>query len=253
LWHYPRRRSLKRPTAAALLRDYAAARAWAERGEAPEAAAEQAADVAAEAGSLLGQAAPRTPAARFAARHGFLHPPELVRFRSLDAAVPLLGNARDVTVTAGAFSTLSLPVTKVLITENLVNFLALPERRDTLAIYGGGYGFSSLRDAEWLRDCEVFYWGDLDTHGFQILDQLRAVHPHVVSLLMDEATLLAHRDVWGTEPSPSKSGLTRLTADEAGLYESLVKDTYGPAVRLEQELIRWAWALERLAAGPRGR
>jgi hypothetical protein len=32
-----------------------------------------------------------------------------------------------------------------------------------------------------------------------------------------------------------------------------VKDTYGPAVRLEQELIRWAWALERLAAGPRGR
>ena len=221
--------------------------------DAPEAAAEQVADVAAEAGSLLGQAAPRTPAARFAARHGFLHPPELVRFRSLDAAVPLLGNARDVTVTAGAFSTLSLPVRKVLITENLVNFLALPERRDTLAIYGGGYGFSSLRDAEWLRDCEVLYWGDLDTHGFQILDQLRAVHPHVASVLMDEATLLAHQDVWGTEPSPSKSGLGRLTADEAGLYEGLVKDTYGPAVRLEQELIRWDWALERLAAVPPGR
>ncbi|WP_461174211.1 DUF2220 family protein [Arthrobacter sp. Z1-9] len=222
-------------------------------GDAPEAAAQQLADVAAEAGSLLGQAAPRTPAARFAARHGFLHPPELVRFRSLDAVVPLLGNARDVTVTAGAFSTLRLPVTKVLITENLVNFLALPERRDTLAIYGGGYGFSSLRDAEWLRSCEVFYWGDLDTHGFQILDQLRAVHPHVVSLLMDEATLLAHRDVWGTEPSPARTGLTRLTADEAGLYEGLVKDTYGPAVRLEQELIRWDWALDGLAAGPRGR
>jgi hypothetical protein len=221
--------------------------------DAPEAAAEQMADVAAEAGSLLGQAAPRTPAARFAARHGFLHPPELVRFRSLDAAVPLLGNARDVTVTAGAFSTLSLPVTKVLITENLVNFLALPERRDTLAIYGGGYGFSSLRDAGWLRDCEVFYWGDLDTHGFQILDQLRAVHPHVASVLMDEATLLAHRDVWGTEPAPSKSGLGRLTADEAGLYEGLVKDTYGPAIRLEQELIRWDWALERLAAALPGR
>ena len=221
-------------------------------GDAPEAAAEQVADteqvagVAAEAGSLLGQPAPRTPAARFAARHGFLHPPELVRFRSLDAAVPLLGSARDVTVPAEAFSTLRLPVTRVLVTENLVNFLALPECPGTLAIYGGGYGFSSLRDASWLRDCEVLYWGDLDTHGFQILDQLRAVHPHVVSVLMDEATLLAHRDVWGSEPAPSTAALGRLTADEAALYEKLQSDAYGTAVRMEQELIRWDWALARL-------
>ncbi|MDV2977803.1 Wadjet anti-phage system protein JetD domain-containing protein [Pseudarthrobacter oxydans] len=215
-------------------------------GDAPEAAVEQVAGVATEAGSLLGQPSPRTPAARFAARHGFLHPPELVRFRSLDAAVQLLGNARDVTVTADAFSTMSLPVTKVLITENLVNFLALPERPGTLAIYGGGYGFSSLRDAAWLRDCEVVYWGDLDTHGFQILDQLRAVHPHVVSVLMDEATLLAHRDVWGSEPAPSTAALDRLTAGEAALYEKLQNDAHGRAVRLEQELIRWDWALARL-------
>ena len=102
----------------------------------------------------------RTPAARFARRHGFLHPPELVRFRILDPAIPLLGGARDITVTAEAFSTLQLPVHTVIVTENLVNFLALPERPGTLALYGGGYGFSSLRDAAWLRDCEVLYWGD---------------------------------------------------------------------------------------------
>ena len=65
----------------------------------------------------------------------------------LDPEVPLLGDARDLTVTAAAFGTLSLPVTTVIVTENLVNFLALPERPGTLAIYGGGYGFSSLRDA----------------------------------------------------------------------------------------------------------
>lgn len=90
------------------------------------------------------------------------------------------------------------------------------------------------------------YWGDLDTHGFRILDELRAVHPHVVSVLMDEATLLAHRDAWGSEPSPSMAALTRLTAEESALYEALGNDTYGPAVRLEQELIRWDWALERI-------
>ena len=200
----------------------------------------------AEPGSLLGLAPARTPAARFAASHGFLHPPELVRFRMLDPAVPLLGQSRDLTVTAEAFSTLSLPVTTVLITENLVNFLALPDSPHTLAIYGGGYGFSSLRDAGWLRDCEVLYWGDLDTHGFRILDQLRAVHPHVVSVMMDQATLLAHRDAWVTEPSPSKALLSRLTSDESALYLGLRDDAFGTAVRLEQELIRWDWVLGRL-------
>jgi hypothetical protein len=216
-------------------------------GDAAEASDEQTTDVAAAPGSLLGQPATRTPAARFAARHGFLHPPELVRFRSLDPEVPLLGKARDVTVTADAFSTLSLPARTILITENLVNFLALPDRPDTLAIYGGGYGFSSLREAGWLRNCKVHYWGDLDTHGFQILDQLRAVHPHVLSVLMDEATLLAHRDVWGSEPSPSRAPLARLTKEELSLYQRLGNDSFGTSVRLEQELIRWDWALTRLS------
>ncbi|MHA7224224.1 Wadjet anti-phage system protein JetD domain-containing protein [Arthrobacter sp. RHLT1-20] len=208
-------------------------------------------EAAAEPGSLLGQTTARTPAARFAARHGFLHPPELVRFRALDPGTPLLGEARDLTITAEAFSTLGLPVQRVIVTENLVNFLALPEAPGTLAIYGGGYGFSSLQDADWLRDCEVRYWGDLDTHGFRILDQLRAIHPHVVSLLMDEKTLLAHRDAWGREPAPSRAALGRLTAGESALYDALGRDTFGPSVRLEQELVRWDWAVERLRGEPR--
>ncbi|MBG0738581.1 hypothetical protein IV500_03980 [Paeniglutamicibacter antarcticus] len=196
--------------------------------------------------ALLEDSAARTPAARFADRHGFLHPPEQVRFRVLDPGMPALGSARDITVTADAFASLRLPVHTVIITENLVNFLALPERPGTLALFGRGYGFSALREAQWLRHCGILYWGDLDTHGFRILDQLRAVHPHVVSLLMDKETLLAHRDAWGHEPSPSRATLTRLTEAESAVYKALGSNEYGPAVRLEQELIRWDWALERL-------
>lgn len=199
----------------------------------------------------LDDGAGRTPAARFARRHKFLHPPELVRFRVLDSWIPTLGGARDITVTAEAFSSLQLPVRTVIATENQVNFLALPERPGTLALYGAGYGFSSLRDAAWLRECEVLYWGDIDTHGFRILDQLRAVHPHVESVLMDEETLLAHREAWGQEPSATRAALTRLTAEESALYQALNDDAHGPSVRLEQELINWDWALARLgpAAG----
>ncbi len=45
--------------------------------------------------------------------------------------------------------------------------------------------------------------GDLDTHGFHILDQLRSHHPHARSIVMDQETLLAHRDFWVREDSPS--------------------------------------------------
>lgn len=198
--------------------------------------------------SGLEDSAGRTPAARFARRHGFLHPPELVRFRLLDPAIDQFGGARDITLTAEAFGGLRLPVDTVIATENQVNFLALPDRPGTLALFGGGYGFSSLRDAAWLRDCRVLYWGDIDTHGFRILDQLRAAHPHVESVLMDERTLLAHRDAWGREESPSRAALARLAAAEAALYESLGNSTYGSNIRLEQELINWCWALKVLGA-----
>lgn len=204
-----------------------------------------------EPDAALEDGAGHTPAARFARRHGFLHPPELVRFRVLDPELALLGGARDITLTAEAFGTMHLPVDTVIATENQVNFLALPERSNTLALYGGGYGFSSLRDAAWMQNCRVLYWGDIDTHGFRILDQLRAVHPHVQSLLMDRDTLLAHRDAWVKEPSPSTVSLSRLTPEESALYEALGDNTYGPAVRLEQELVSWDCVLHWLnASGP---
>lgn len=182
----------------------------------------------------------------FESRHGFLTAPERIRFRLLDPQMALVGGARDVTVTAAGFKNLGPDVDTVIVTENLVNFLSLPSRPGTLALFGAGYGFSALHEAEWLRGCDVRYWGDLDTHGFRILDQLRAGHPQVNSILMDSETLLEHRKFWGNEPKPVRAHLTRLTANESGVYEALCHDVHGPAIRLEQEHINWDWVLERL-------
>lgn len=38
---------------------------------------------------------------------------------------------------------------------------------------GAGYGWQALAQAKWLNQCEIYYWGNLDTHGFAILDRLR--------------------------------------------------------------------------------
>ena len=175
----------------------------------------------------------------FCRRYGFLDKPARVRFRMLDPTVRLLPMAsdQDITLTQAAFSSLAPPVTTVFITENEINFLAFPNVRDSMVIFGAGYGFANLVAAHWLQEKNILYWGDIDTHGFAILNQLRGFFPHTVSFLMDRETLLAHRQFWGSEPQPQTGDLLRLTTEEQALYDQLRQHTWGVSVRLEQEKI----------------
>lgn len=180
----------------------------------------------------------QTGASRFCERYGFLSKPELVRFRFLDKNLDnQFGEYLDVTLRADDFARLAPVAANAIITENEINFLSLPSIPRTIAIFGAGYGFSALANAHWLHDMEIFYWGDLDTHGFAILNELRLHFPHTMSLLMDEETLLAHRKLWVREAKPSTRTLERLTEEEARVYEGLRNNTWGENVRLEQERI----------------
>jgi hypothetical protein len=101
--------------------------------------------------------------------------------------------------------------------------LALPNVADAIAIFGGGYAVSVLKLLAWLRDRNLVYWGDLDTHGFAILDQVRTHHPHARSPLMDRVTLLEHESQWVREPRPTNLHLTHLTPERASLIATLSK------------------------------
>lgn len=175
----------------------------------------------------------------FCCRYGFLDKPSRVRFRMLDSNVRLLPVEadQDITLTQEAFASLDLPVSKVFITENEINFLAFPDVSDAMVVFGAGYGFDNLATAPWPHEKQILYWGDIDTHGFAILNQLRGFLPHVVSFLMDQQTLLAHRALWGVEMQPETGTLTRLNSEESALYDQLRQNYLGERVRLEQEMI----------------
>jgi hypothetical protein len=66
---------------------------------------------------------------------------------------------------------------------------------------------------------------------------------------MDQATLLAHRDQWVTEPRPVAATLHLLDPEESGLYRDLLGGVLGPSVRLEQERISFA-AIEQALSAP---
>ena len=192
-------------------------------------------------------------AASFCQRFGFLDKPLRIRFRWLD--VSSAGYGTDIAVTQTAFEQLHAPVSCVFITENEVNFLAFPSTPSTpstpsaMVIFGGGFGgLERLKNIAWLRQCSVHYWGDIDTHGFAMLDQLRSYLPHMKSLLMDEATLMLHADHWGHEPKAQQRDLPRLTADERVVYDTLRDNRVRTGVRLEQERIGFGWVEQAIAA-----
>jgi hypothetical protein len=187
--------------------------------------------------------------AQFTRRFGFLDKPVRIRFRLLDPALPSLpgcGGLPDITLDATSFAALSLPVERVFITENETNFLAFPQAAGAVVVFGAGYGWEALARADWMHGCQLHYWGDIDTHGFAILEQLRGYFPHAVSLLMDRQTLLAHRAHWGEEDDPARHQLFRLTREEAAVYDELRFDRLQPRLRLEQERIGFGWLNERL-------
>jgi hypothetical protein len=188
---------------------------------------------------------------QFCRRYGFRDKPTRIRFRILDPELALLpGTAdQDVTLDHDTFALLDAKVDRVFITENEINFLAFPNLSRSMVIFGAGYGFDSLAKAAWLHRCAVHYWGDIDTHGFAILDQLRTYLPHAESFLMDRETLMAHLSQWVIEPQPVRRDLTRLTREEQALYDDLRDNRIRPALRLEQERIGFGWikaALDRL-------
>jgi hypothetical protein len=67
-------------------------------------------------------------------------------------------------------------------------------------------------------------------------------------ILMDSATLMAHRDHWVTEPTPTMRELLRLTPEERTVYDDIrwqrLQDDC--CVRLEQERVSFGWLEQAL-------
>ena len=181
-----------------------------------------------------------TGARDFEVRFGLRGKPSLVRFRILDARHAIAG-LTDLTVPVEHFARLPLCIARVFVVENEITGLAFPPMPNSMVVLGMGHAVGLIAAAGWVADLDVHYWGDLDTHGFAMLERLRASLPRARSLLMDRTTLLAHRPLWTTEEAPHIATLDRLTPEEGKLYADLRYDRLGRSVRLEQERISFAW------------
>lgn len=184
----------------------------------------------------------------FSGRYFLKSPQATVRFRILDTRLQkedFLGWS-DISILVDEFSN-SFPHHKlemVFIIENLASFLSFPSQNSAIAIFGKGFHVGHLKNAHWLKEKKIYYWGDIDVQGFQILSMIRKAFPDVHSIFMDEVTWNEHSDctVEGT-PSGFRDSDT-LREEEKILLKSLIlhpseETTVNPKIfyRLEQEKI----------------
>lgn len=165
--------------------------------------------------------------------------------RSLDASMLFYG-VRKFFLSNDDVARFNPPHKRIFITENKVNGYTFPDCANSLILFGMGYGVLELaRQAKWLADKEVYYWGDLDSDGFNILSSLRHILPNVHSFLMDRDTLLAYVD-----KEIKDTGNTAVIPDRLTVSEKMAwKEVHDHGWRLEQERIpseEVEWAVEQL-------
>jgi hypothetical protein len=130
---------------------------------------------------------------------------------------------------------------RIMVVENLTVLHTLPVLRNTLAIFGQGYRVTSSDIRSMVSNFKgkpVWYWGDIDAHGFHILSLLRQNYEgDVRSFLMDGRTLEAHCHAVGRGEF-RKVDETFLNEVEKETYKAIAD---GP-LRLEQERILRDWS-----------
>lgn len=180
---------------------------------------------------------------QFESRFNLKHDETLVRFRIIDETISLqlLEGVSDLSIPISEFQHLSLPIKTVYVVENKINMLTFPIKRDSIVIWGHGFGVDIMKNVEWLKAKQIYYWGDLDAQGFQILSEIRTHFEQVESFLMDRHTFdLFYEGDKGTETNAEKK--LCLTPEEYEMFEYLKENN----LRLEQEKIPLEYAKTKI-------
>jgi hypothetical protein len=182
------------------------------------------------------------------------HPPRL-HFTYLDPDHLASGGRRHDCATVGDRTSLPYLPRIVIISENKDTAIHFPPLTAGVMVEGNGRGGSTAASFSWITNADtVFYWGDIDADGFEILNEFRAAGVTAQSLLMDHFAY-ERWERYGTNidrhGKPLQARTPRetphLTPAERAIYENLCSPTWTRHRRIEQERIPLHIALDAVS------
>ncbi|CRK61951.1 FIG005429: hypothetical protein [Alloactinosynnema sp. L-07] len=180
--------------------------------------------------------------------------PARIHFTYLDPAHRSAGGRRYDSATVGDRVPLSYQPEIVIISENKDTAIHFPELAGGLSVEGVGRGGGTAAAFDWITGApRVFYWGDMDADGLEILDGFRAAGVPARSILMDQNTYESWEqfgtslDRHGKPLGPRTARpVPHLTETERALYHQIISPNWTRHRRIEQERIPLSEALAQV-------
>lgn len=174
-----------------------------------------------------------------------------VRFRSISEKVSLpfsTTNLSECQIPIKDFECLdkefSDQIKNIFIVENEMVYLTFPKVPNSICIWGHGYTVNSLNNVKWFNSKRIYYFGDLDEHGFDILSSYRRFYPNIQSFCMEKSDWNKHLQyaVVGKKLESSRIP-ENLIAEENEVFQIIRNSTQN---RIEQERISVSYIQEKL-------
>lgn len=127
---------------------------------------------------------------------------QLVRFptqyaiRFLDDALRIHPKLEWFSSSPDQLDALDLHPRVIFLVENKTNFLRFPKVKGAILLFSSGKSIPYLLSClNWLKEHpHIYYWGDMDEDGFEMLNRARSILPQIQSFLMEKDLLLRYQN-----------------------------------------------------------
>lgn len=167
--------------------------------------------------------------------------PEFVRFRFLDiqSNQSFFWNIiNDISMKIDDFQKINIEIIQnIYIVENEINYLTFPHKEKSMVIWWAWFNVLNLKNIDWFHQKNIYYFWDIDSHGFKILAHFRKYFNHTKSIFMDINTFDTFRKYTIEGKTITKDEMNKLKEYLTPLEYSLLSWVNKNNLRLEQENI----------------
>lgn len=131
---------------------------------------------------------------QFEYRFGLKVAEPLLRIRFLDknssTSLP-----KDCALSISQWNQQKIDTERVFLITDELNFLRFPKHPKSIALFASNEVLDNLFSLDFLRQSQLYFWGDISTTAFQQLFNLRQRFSHLQSLLMSKKELAIYADL----------------------------------------------------------